>query len=100
MRRRRLGIPHGNPAYRNWTRKERRLLGKAPDEEVARQLHRSVQSVRAERNKLGTRAVTDEPPRWTPAEEAVLATLSDRYLPLKLHQPVGAVKIRRPRHGR
>ena len=58
--RRRLGIPHGNPLYRNWTRKEYRLVGKASDLEVARKLGRGILSVRHQRLHLGIPLLTDE----------------------------------------
>ena len=54
-----------------WTAAEDRWLGRQPDAEVARRLGRSLRSVEARRLRLGLKQRPN--PRWTQAEERLLA---------------------------
>ena len=69
-------LDHRQPASRRksapkWTAAEDRLLGKWPDERVARFLGRPVKGVQSRRLKLGIRFASPAP-RWKPEEERLL----------------------------
>lgn len=85
-----------------WTVAEDRLVGKWPDEKVARFLDRTRKGVEARRLALGIRQHA-APPRWTPEEQRLLAP-ENRKGPLrqwtaslarKLGRTVAAVSERR-----
>jgi hypothetical protein len=76
---------HINPALRLWSGKEDRLLGTAGDEQIAHQINRSRDAVRARRNILGIPAwnvIYSRP--WTAKEEALLGVVPDRALAKRL----------------
>jgi hypothetical protein len=87
---------HINPDLRLWTGEEDRLLGTARDEEIALQINRTPDAVRARRNILGIPAcnVTYSRP-WTAKEEALLGVVPDRLLAKKLNRTFIAVQARR-----
>jgi hypothetical protein len=72
-----MGIPFHNPHYETWNPDELALLGKLPDEEVARRTGHSLTSVRHARNKRHILSVRQVAPEWRPEEEALLGAGPD-----------------------
>jgi hypothetical protein len=52
-------FPPGSKLYPAWTRKELALLGKLPDEEVAKRIGRTTEAVRVQRTKRGIARARD-----------------------------------------
>jgi hypothetical protein len=81
-----------------WKTQEVRLLGTASDEDVARKLGRSLNSVKVKRVRLGIAAV---PKQWiTPQEIALLGTMPDAELAVKLGRTVKSIEYWRTKLGR
>jgi hypothetical protein len=85
-----------NPALRLWTEREIKLLGTAPDEDIARQIGRSKTAVKGRRNSFGIPAwnLSYFCP-WSPEEDALLGVVPDRLLAKKLKRTFAAVQARR-----
>ena len=100
---RKNAAPGGNPP--KWTAAEDRLLGKWPDDRVARFLGRTEKAVEGRRLRLGIR-FSAPPPRWTPEEERLLdpaAAGGKRTIELarQLGRSVAAIRMqRRLKYGR
>jgi hypothetical protein len=47
-----VAIPKYNTRFRPWTRAEVKLLGTAPDEEIAKRLNRAPVAIRVRRHRL------------------------------------------------
>jgi hypothetical protein len=85
-----------NPALRLWTDRENKLLGTAPDEDIARQIGRSKTAVKGRRNSFGIPAwnLSCFCP-WSPEEDALLGVVPDRLLAKRLKRTFAAVQARR-----
>jgi hypothetical protein len=77
-----------------WTEEEMPLLGTMPDEDLARQLGRTLSSVVQRRNREGRRR-QDKAAPWTPEEDALLHTLSPASAALRTGRTLQAVHKRR-----
>jgi len=87
---------HINPQLRLWSDREDKLLGTAADQQIAKQIRRSENAVRARRSILGIpawHAIYSKP--WTAEEDALLGALPDRVLARKLKRTFAAVQFRR-----
>jgi hypothetical protein len=83
-----------------WTPEEERLLGTAPDEELAQKLNRPEGAVEARRKKLHIRAWNSPYSfLWTPEEEALLGVVPDEELARRSRRTVEAVAARRRKAG-
>jgi hypothetical protein len=71
-----LGIPLTSLRLKRWTTEEDRLLGTAPDDEIAKQLGRTRLFVTAERCALGVASANAKGPVLSP-EELVQAAAPD-----------------------
>ena len=69
-----LGIPKFHAQRRAWSLQEDSLLGKVPDEDVARQLNRTLDSVKVRRFKL--RIPEDDPRRELRKDQAGSAAVN------------------------
>jgi len=98
QRRHHKGIALAVRQKRLWTAAEERLLGTAPDVEIAARLKRTLKGVAARRCRL-KRARVGPPIVWSPEEEALLGTMSDAKLARKLGRSKSAVRFRRRRLG-
>lgn len=74
-------------------------MGKASDEETARRLHRTLQSVKVRRSRLGLPRVAPARRDWTVAEEAILGTAPDDAVARRLGRSPKAVGGRRKALG-
>jgi hypothetical protein len=83
------------PGYHGprWTAKEKRLLGKLPDDEVARRIGRTVGAVRVKRVELGL--PNPETQAWTVEEIALLGTASDGKIARQIGCTRSAVSAQR-----
>jgi hypothetical protein len=87
--------PKGSRAA--WTAAEIELLGKLPDDEVARVIQRSISAVLERRELLHIPKQNPILPRWTAAEEKLLGTRPDKAIAKLLNRPIGGVIHRRVR---
>ena len=78
-RRKKLGLPQIDPPFVWWKPEEDKLLGTAPDRDIARQLGRSEDSVKGRRLLLGIKFPNPRRP-WPEHELALLGTLPDSVL--------------------
>jgi hypothetical protein len=78
---------------RAWKAKELRLLGKAPDAEVAARTGRSVEGVRQKREELGIPNPASR--KWTAEELAVLAAAGDAEVARRTGRTAWAVYLKR-----
>ena len=76
VRRARLHIPNPYNQFRPWTREEEALLGRIPDEEIARKTGRPLGSISNKRRELGLRKPGARRKYWMPEEERILGTAS------------------------
>ena len=87
---------HPDPELKLWTSEEDKLLGTAPDLELAKMLGRSVAAVAYRRNTLGIRAPNYHYLRpWTSEEESLLGSMPDAELAARLGRTIEAVYERR-----
>jgi len=94
-----LGIPFRNPHYEIWKPGELTLLGKLPDEELARRTGHSLTSIRQARTKRHILSVRRPSPDWRPEEEALLGTATDQQIAALLNRTIKAVTHRRVLKG-
>ena len=74
-------MPAFAPAPVEWAPEEIRLIGKMPDEEVAKRIGRSPGAVKAQRLKRGLRhAPRPDHKPWTRKEERLLGKKTDEEL--------------------
>jgi hypothetical protein len=99
VRRQQLGRPACNPVWKAWTEKDKALLGKFPDTEVAKRTGHPVNSVRNTRWSLSIGYEKPAHRSWTKEEDALLGTLSDREVARKIGRTFGAVRVRRVEFG-
>src|SRR5438034_2535739 len=80
-----------------WTAEEDRLLGRAPDEEIARRIGKSRRAVRSRRTALGIRSHTSGLPRryWSADEDRLVGTMPDQQLARQLGRSKEAIRLRR-----
>jgi hypothetical protein len=83
------------PGYHGprWTAKERRMLGKLPDDEVAQRIGRTVGAVRVKRVELGL--ANPESRAWTAKEIALLGTVTDGKVAERIGRTRSAVSQKR-----
>jgi hypothetical protein len=84
---------------RPWTKQESALLGKYPDAEVARRIHRSIIAVQMRRHLQGIACCSPKIRPWTSSEKALLGKLPDRTVAERLGRTFGAVRGRRILYG-
>ena len=90
-----LGKPYANPARKPWMENELVLLGKMPDQEVARRTGRTVGTVRQARISRGITYELSNRRPWTAEEDRWLGTASDAEIALRLGRSLYRIKIRR-----
>jgi hypothetical protein len=83
----------GYRRVRAWQARELRLLGKLPDEEVARRTGRSAGAARRKREALGI--VNPASRTWTPEELALLAAAGDAEVARRKGRTPWAVNMKR-----
>ena len=96
--RRAQGIPAvGAGRRRPWTRAEERQLGRATDAEIGRRLGRPAREVRYRRELAGIPSVVrvETRFRWSANGDAVLGTMSDRQVALRVGTTIASVRRRR-----
>jgi hypothetical protein len=93
-RRRKLGLPQIDPPFRWWKPEEDKLLGTAPDAEIARRLGRTESSVKGRRLLLRIKFPNPARP-WPPEELAMLGTMPDGDLAKKFDRPESAIRSKR-----
>ena len=76
---------------RRWTAREIRLLGTAPDPEIALRLGRTLWAVMLRRGRLHIQNPAPKFRWWTPAEDRLLGTMPDEELARRLNRTVQAV---------
>ncbi|HKB35614.1 MAG TPA: hypothetical protein VKD72_04115 [Gemmataceae bacterium] len=82
---------------RQWKRAELRLLGTAPDEEIAARIGRTTTAVRIMRTRLG---ISDPGGHgWTADELALLGTAPDEEVARRIGRTQGAVTKKRCKLG-
>jgi hypothetical protein len=86
-------------ASKRWTARDKALLGKRPDTEVAARTGHSLKSVAHLRRQLGIPYLRPKLRRWTAAEDALLGTMPDRELADRLGRSAVAVMWRRVARG-
>src|SRR5207248_3019089 len=79
---------------REWDPWEIKLLGQAPDPEVARKTGRTLKSIRHKRTRLGI-LWRPAPPRWTAADKKLLGRLTDFEVARRLGRSVTSVTNQR-----
>ena len=95
-RRRQLGIAHFVGKAREWTLAEERLLGKAPDRQLAQRLGRTMFSIQNKRLKLGIPAAPNPKyRRWTEAEIQLEGRRPDAELARRLNRHYSTVLSKR-----
>src|SRR5213593_1148840 len=80
---------------REWTLQEIRLLGTAPDPEVARLVKRNRQAVSQYRISHEIPAFNPRMPEWTEKELRLVGTMGDEALAKKLGRTFKAVRAQR-----
>jgi hypothetical protein len=80
-----------------WTPEQDKLLGTAPDAEIARRFGRKTRTVEKRRLALGIPSNNPAYHQWTPDEDALLGTMPDRELARRLGVSLIAVVARRQR---
>ena len=95
LHRTRLRIPKPHNQFRPWTPEEYALLGKLPDEEIARKTGRPLGVVSTKRSKLGLRKPNALRKYWTPEQEQLLGTAPDADIALRLDRTISSVKGQR-----
>jgi len=89
---------HGRRSIlRRWTHEEEKLLGTDTDENIARRLGRTVDSVGGHRSSLGIPPKIE--PAWTPEEEAMLGKFPDKALAARFGVCRSAIHWRRKKLG-
>src|SRR6266536_1882458 len=94
-----LGIPNPVLPLRFWTPEEEKLLGTAPDVEIARQLNRTVLGVATRRRELGLQFRHTLVRPWTKADLKLLGTAPDQEIAGRLGRSATAVAGQRLKHG-
>lgn len=74
-------------------------MGKLPDEEVADRTGHSTCSIQTKRCKLGIYVEEPKFKYWTPEEDALLGTDSDKAMAAKIGRTIDAVYARRLKLG-
>jgi DNA-binding CsgD family transcriptional regulator len=93
----------GRPARakrRPWTASDIALLGKLPDDEVARLTGRRVGAITTQRWKLGIANCNSKKRDWTAKEDSLLGKLSDKEIASRLNRSPESVRRRRRTLGR
>ena len=80
---------------RIWKPEAERLLGTAPDEDIARQTGHSLSAVRSRRHQLGIFKADSKVRRWTAQEEKLLGTMLDQVIAARLGRSVKSIHHRR-----
>jgi hypothetical protein len=94
-----LGRPPCNPVWKPWTAKEKELLGKMTDGEVALRTGHPVRSVKATRCKLGVTCFDPRNRPWLPNEDALLGQVADEEIARRTGHTFAAVRTRRIARG-
>ncbi len=92
----------GKPVHstrRDWTIQELRVLGTAPDREIAGRLGRSIASVQLKRSHDGVAMLNPAHRRWTEREIALLGTLPDQEVARRLGRTLRTVAAKRKEMG-
>ena len=92
-------MPQIDPPFVWWKPEEDKLLGTAPDAEIARRLGRSESSVKGRRLLLRIKFPNPRRP-WPPGELTLLGTLPDAVLAKYFNRPESAVRSKRLQPGR
>jgi hypothetical protein len=98
-KRKSLGIPLC-PDKHFWQPADDNLLGKYPDEDVARFLKVTPHSVKTRRGKLGIRIKNPKVRPWTPEEEELLGFKPDAEVAEALGRSILSVRCKRMELGR
>ena len=85
--------------FRVGTPEQEKLLGSAPDAEVARLLGRTERGVQLRRQMLGVQLPAARRGHWKPEEDALLGRKPDREVARLLGRPLASVQIRRHLKG-
>jgi hypothetical protein len=90
-----FGRPPCNPVWKPWTPKEKALLGKMPDGEVAQLTGHPVRAAKATRRKLGIPCFNPKNRPWLPEEDALLGRMADEEIARRTGRTFAAVRVRR-----
>ncbi len=88
-----------NPEHRLWTREEEKLLGKRPDQEVAKLLKRSVSAVITRRSRKKIPYLNPALRLWTRAEMKLVGKFSDAEIARRTGHPQSGVRAKRRELG-
>ena len=92
-------LPQIDPPFVWWKPEEDKLLGTAPDAEIARRLGRSESSVSGRRLLLRIKFPNPRRP-WPSEDLALLGTMSDAVLAKRFNRPESVVRSKRLQLGR
>ena len=95
----RLGIPPSPGWRQKWTKRQLKLLGKKPDQVVARLTGRSLDAVRKQRTAGQIPCPGRKQRRWTAAQDRLLGTKPDKVLARRWSRSIQAIKTRKSRLG-
>ena len=84
---------------RAWTATEDAVLGTMRDGELAKQLNRSLSSVRSRRNDKTSLRFINTPKRWTPSELRLLGRLPDTEIARRSGRFLASVRNKRVQLG-
>jgi len=90
-----LGIVNRFAVKRRWTRKEIKLLGKHPDQELAKRMGRMINAVAGKRQSLNIPMLFSQRRVWTKKDSALLGKNSDVVVAKKIGRSVEAVRSQR-----
>ena len=85
----------GHSRYHWWTEVEQKLLGKLPDDKVARRTGHSERGVQIKRQRCGILNPQPKWRKWTVREGALLGTGPDADVARLVRRSVSAVEARR-----
>jgi len=88
-----------NPNQRLWTREEERMLGKRPDQEVAKSLNRSLRAVITRRRRKNIPYLNRALRLWTRVEIKLLCKFSDAEIARSTSHPRSGVIAKRRELG-
>ena len=95
LHRRRLGIPNPHNEFVPWTAEEKAMLGKIPDEEIARRTGRPIGSVSNKRQQQRLPKPNAQRKYWSEEEIRLLGTAPDKEIAQRLGRSAGRVKGQR-----